>query len=132
VRAGSSAHPSCGPEPYYRWMSGRSRAERYRLHVALMLGLALCALGFTVELHRGISGHFAAWAYVVEWPVFALVGAVTWWRLLHEPREAGSLPTDRSRVDAPEAVGGPEPATDPELQAWHDYVARLESREHER
>ena len=76
----------------------RTRGERWRLHGALVLGLAVCAVGFTVELGRGLDGHLPAWVYVVEWPLFAAGGAFLWWRLLHDDPDA---------VDHP--VAAPEP-----------------------
>jgi hypothetical protein len=91
--------------------------------VTLAVGLTICLVGFAVELHRGLGGHLPAWVYVAEWPTFAIVGGVMWWRLLH----------DEAHGEPPSA---PEPAqqtvatpADPGLEAWQAYVARLESAE---
>jgi hypothetical protein len=106
-------------------MSPRSRPDRWRLHVALAVGLAICAVGFAVELHRGLGGHLPAWVYVAEWPVFAVIGATMWWRLLRmdddEVREAGPAPR--------ETPGSAAAVDDPGLAAWQAYVARLESEQ---
>ena len=104
-------------------MSRRSRPNRWPLHVTLVAGLTICAVGFTVELRRGLGGHLPAWVYVAEWPAFAVIGAVMWWRLLREDDEAV--------VDveaAPQTVSQPAGAVDdPGLAAWEAYVARLEA-----
>jgi hypothetical protein len=95
----------------------RPRGERWRLHAALAIGLAICALGFIVELQRGLDGHLPAWVYVLEWPVFGAGGLFVWWRLLRDdPRE-------------PAPVDEPFAGADPGLDAWRDYVARLESHD---
>jgi hypothetical protein len=89
----------------------------WKLNVALAVGLAVCVLGFVVELRRGLDGNFVAWVYVIEWPLFAGAGAYLWWRLRHEdPTTESSL--DRAAVDDPEDAG---------LRAWREYVDRLES-----
>jgi hypothetical protein len=90
--------------------------------VTLVVGLTICLVGFAVELHRGLGGHLPAWVYVAEWPTFAIVGAVMWWRLLHDE-------ADRPAESAKESDAEP-PAADPGLQEWRAYVARLESAEH--
>lgn len=99
--------------------SGRPH-RRWPLHLALLVGLAICVLGVTVEWRRAHQGHLSAWVYVVEWPVFAIVGAVIWWRLLHEDP---SRPK-QSRTAPPAPLTDPE---DPDLQAWNQYVDRFTS-----
>ena len=91
--------------------------------MTLAVGLTICLVGFAVELHRGLGGHLPAWVYVAEWPTFAVVGAVMWWRLLQDEVEGEPEP-------------GPEPAhtpaatpPDPGLDAWRAYVTKLESAE---
>jgi hypothetical protein len=88
-----------------------------RLHLALAIGLVICLVGFVVELQRGLDGHLPAWVYVLEWPLFGAGGAVVWWRLLRD-----DVVVDTPDHDVP--VGD-----DTDLDAWRDYVGRLESRE---
>jgi hypothetical protein len=101
-------------------MQARDRRHRWRLHAALVVGLGLCTLGFVVELGRGVHGHLLAWAYVVEWPLFAICGTVAWWRLV---RESGQ-PTRPRPLDHGPVI----PADDPELVRWQAYVERMETR----
>jgi hypothetical protein len=103
-------------------MVSRSRTDRWRLHVALAIGLTICLVGFAVELHRGLGGNLPAWVYVAEWPIFAIVGAVMWWRLLHEDAAADSEPSP-----APSTASTAPETEDRELEAWRSYVARLEA-----
>ena len=84
----------------------RPGSPRWRLHVAL-----------GIELQRGLDGHLPAWVYVLEWPLFGAAGAFLWWRLMHDEQHSESQPTPR-RLDE---------VDDPGLDAWRDYVGRLQS-----
>jgi hypothetical protein len=86
------------------------------LHLALFAGLLLCATATAVEWRRAHEGHLAAWAYLVEWPVFAVAGGVIWWRLTHP------APATPSRPRADDAD-----ADDPDLIAWRRYQRRIEA-----
>jgi len=99
-------------------MPAQRRAHRWRLHTALVVGLSLCVTGFVVELGRGVHGHFLAWAYVVEWPLFGICGTVAWWRLLRESANS-------SRVRSPTDTGPTIAPDDPELVRWNAYVAQM-------
>ena len=91
--------------------------------MTLAVGLTICLVGFAVELRRGLGGHLPAWVYVAEWPTFAIVGGVMWWRLLQDE-------ADREPESGPEPARPVAPAPpDPGLDAWQAYVARLESTE---
>jgi hypothetical protein len=87
----------------------------WRLHLTLVVGLLVCALGFVVELQRGLDGHLPAWVYVLEWPLFAVAGAAVWWRLVHDDDRTEARPDD------------PEQGLDEGLDAWREYVSRFES-----
>lgn len=62
---------------------GDSLAPSLRLHVALLLTLAACAVAFSVELSRALGGNALSWAYVFEWPLLGGFGVYMWWRLRH-------------------------------------------------
>jgi len=67
-----------------------------------------------------MAGHVPAWAYVVEWPLFAVVGTAMWWRLVH-PRQQPSPPPTAGQIPDP----GDTPTDDPDLLEWRQYVERL-------
>lgn len=93
-----------------RWLSGPS----LRLHAAMVAGVLGCAAATWFEWTRAHAGHDIAWAYVVEWPLFAVLGLHVWWRLLHADGPRRHRP--------PETI--PDPADD-ELRAWQAYLRRL-------
>ena len=95
----------------------RPVTQTWRLHLSLAIGLSICLLGFVVELRRGLDGHLPAWVYVLEWPLFAILGTAIWWRLWH----------DEDPLQEPATQ--PPQGDDPGLDAWREYVARLESGE---
>lgn len=98
-----------------RWWSRTA----LKLHVALLAGLALCAVASWVEWRRALDGHLVAWAYAFEWPLFAMLGLWVWWRLLHErPLHRERRP---SRRRARATIGD----DDPGLVAWRAYLADL-------
>ena len=111
-------------------MTDGQTGSRWRLHVALVAGLAVCVVGFTVELRRGMDGHWGAWAYVLEWPLFAVAGTFIWWRLLHAD-DAPTAPT-KLPANATERAPTVPTADDQDLRAWQAYVERLNASEEHR
>jgi hypothetical protein len=104
-----------------------STATKWKLHLTLLAGLTLCVVAFTVEIRRAVHGHWGAWVYVVEWPLFAVFGTYVWWRLLHQ----GETP-EQSDVTVVEQIAEPAATAaepDPELDAWNAYVERLRKSE---
>jgi hypothetical protein len=97
-----------------------------RLHVPLVLGVAVCLFAGWVELTRARAGHTVAWVYVVEWPMFAVGGIAIWWRLLTEHDDP--RPADRTRPAERHDI----PDDDPGLQAWRRYRTGLEQQGPER
>jgi hypothetical protein len=92
-----------------------------RLHLPLVVGVAICLYAGWFELTRARAGHTVAWVYVVEWPLFAIVGIVIWWRILTER----DTPRDRPRTADRYRV----PDDDPQLRAWLRYREDLERKE---
>ncbi len=60
------------------------RRRRVRLHLTLAAGLALCISAFIFEVGRALGGNSLSWAYVFEWPIFAVFAVYMWWNLLHD------------------------------------------------
>ena len=79
------------------------------------------------QLHRAEAGNELSWAYTFEWPLFAILGAVFWFKTVREElRAAGSGP--------PTAGGGEADPAEERAAAGPDYAARLraEVRQHGR
>ncbi|MGZ4506599.1 MAG: hypothetical protein ACXVX8_05685 [Blastococcus sp.] len=117
-----TAEPVTGPAPGsvradrpdgVRWFSGPS----LKLHATMLAGVLGCAAATWFEWTRATSGHQIAWAYVFEWPLFAVLGLHVWWKLLHadarRPRAARPVPAPTT--DQPDAG----------LAAWQAYLRRL-------
>src|SRR5450631_1432296 len=86
-----------------------------RLHIPLLVGVAVCLSAGWFELTRARAGREVAWVYAFEWPLFAILGTYIWWRLLHETPTPPVIPDDPRAIDH----------LDPGLAAWQEYLARL-------
>jgi hypothetical protein len=70
---------------------GRLRgASAVKLHLTLAAGLTICLVAFVIEVGRALGGNSLSWAYVFEWPIFAVFAIYMWWNLLHDPDGRGS------------------------------------------
>jgi hypothetical protein len=97
-------------------------AEAARLHVTLVLVLALCTAAFWFEVRRALGGNELSWAYVFEWPCFAVFALYMWWRMLHGNGRA-SRAASEPKVVAPEHLGM--------LRAWQEHQRALAAAEAE-
>jgi hypothetical protein len=130
-----------------RWFSGRSML----LHLALLVWIPGCFVAMWWQITVGLAGNPLGWLYAIEWPVFAILGAVGWWQLIHDDEEtvrARRWTMSRAKVGpapAEEGTGSSnthEPAApvfdegalrsieraeeeDEELAAYNAYLARL-------
>jgi hypothetical protein len=71
------------------------------------------------QVRRATSGNELSWAYVFEWPLFALYAVYMWWRLVHEPV------SERSVAAGDETAPAAAAAEDAELAAYNRYLADL-------
>jgi DNA-binding transcriptional regulator of glucitol operon len=108
---------------------------RYHLMMILLV-VAFLALGWW-QWTRGEGGNARSYGYALEWPAFAIFVVVFWIRLMRD--ELKPPRADDAAAEASDGAGGepaepefpdvvrPEidPATDPELAAYNDYLARL-------
>lgn len=78
-------------------------SEAVRLHVTLVVVVALCLAAFWFEVRRALGGNELSWAYVFEWPIFALFAVYFWWITLHQNRRRQRA-TAQPKVVAPEHV----------------------------
>lgn len=64
---------------------GRVSGRVFLLHAGTLLVVVLfVALGWW-QLQRALAGNELSWAYTVEWPLFAGLVVVFWWRLRSVP-----------------------------------------------
>ncbi len=114
--------------------AGRRRlhgAPAVRLHLTLAVGLALCISAFIFEVGRALGGNSLSWAYVFEWPIFAVFAVYMWWNLLHDTdegrtRHRSAIPADgTATTDAAVAASD----DDPDLAAWKAYLRTMEADE---
>lgn len=112
-------------------MSRRKRVDplslsAMRFHVPLVLGVVGCLFAGWFELSRARAGHTVAWVYAVEWPGFAIVGIIIWWRIItdrEDPRPSGP---------GSAAADDEVPPDDPGLVAWQAYLAQTRDGERAR
>ena len=125
-------------------------APAVRLHLTLAVGLALCVGAFTFEVGRALGGNSLSWAYVFEWPIFAVFAVYMWWNLLHDtdggrtrrrsaeqaggagPNGGGAAATRVGATGASADDAGDSTVTaagDPDLAAWQAYLRTMEADE---
>lgn len=106
----------------------RERGSRVvRLHIPFLLGVLGCLLAGRFELSRALAGRQVAWVYALEWPFYAILGTVIWWRLLHD-RPPSSLAPDKEVSDSlGHHVPPADELPDPGLVAWQQYLAKLQA-----
>jgi len=115
----------------------KPRKTQWKLHVTLAVGLAICVVALIIEISRATNGHWPAWVYVFEWPLFAAFGTYTWWRLVHATDDElplGEIPAADATRTLPRPHSAPtnaQASDDPQLRAWEAYVERLQAKESE-
>ena len=85
------------------------------------------------QVLRATSGNELSWAYVFEWPLFALYAVYMWWKLVHEPMDdmpgaavhaaPASSPASTAAGVGADADG--EETEDADLAAYNRYLAEL-------
>lgn len=95
-------------------------SEAVKLHLTLAGGLILCIAAFLFEVKRALGGNELSWAYVFEWPLFAVFAFYMWWNLLHQKR-------GKRRVDSKPKVVAPEHVE--MLKAWQQHQRELAAAE---
>ena len=70
------------------------------------------------EDERALGGNALSWAYVFEWPLFALFAVYMWWKVLHpEDAKQRVVTSETNRNVAPEYAGM--------LAAWEAHQREL-------
>jgi DNA-binding transcriptional regulator of glucitol operon len=109
-----------------RWFSPTSLL----LHVTLLIWVAGCLAAMYWQVGRAFQGNQLSFMYAVEWPLFAVVGVMGWWALLHmepvteEEKAQRRAHEERMRAQAQAAKRRPDDE-DPALAAYNDHLARL-------
>jgi len=134
--------PPPGPDALAPPAPGRLHgADAVRLHTTLVVGLSICVAAFIFEVMRALGGNSLSWAYVFEWPIFAVFAIYMWWNLLHgtdgsrrnPARRRGSEGRDGGATSEPARSGGaPSGPDDPALRAWQEYLRKLDADESDR
>jgi hypothetical protein len=128
-----------------RWFSRRAVS----LHFAALVFVPGCAVAAWWQIHRAADGNQLSYLYSVMWPVFAVLGVVFWWLLLHTDYDTVGLkgmrrqaqqeaalanpaatatttaPSPPARAPAPPIVSADE---DPELAAYNARLAELAAK----
>ncbi|MEU4625223.1 hypothetical protein AB0G04_35275 [Actinoplanes sp. NPDC023801] len=111
--------------------------------LALVLTAGCLVLGWW-QFSRAADGNSISWGYMFQWPVFGGFVVFIWWREVQlARRRAAGEPVTAPEQPAPAAPAGPDSpvtlgrpvrvavqpatgaATDPELDAYNDYLAWL-------
>ena len=90
------------------------------MHLTLVAVLALCTAACYVEVRRALGGNSLSWAYVFEWPMFAVFAGYMWWVTVHGTRRR--RPPAKPQV-APEHVEM--------LKAWQEHLRHMATAEAE-
>ncbi|MBV9452456.1 MAG: hypothetical protein JO345_41875 [Streptosporangiaceae bacterium] len=125
---------SASPEPTWRFLITPRWIGWHLLMVVSFAGMLW--LG-DWQLRRAMSGNGLSWAYTFEWPLFAVFAVVFWARTIRDEfriRRGGEVRAQPADLDLPIGVGTPsaiaqagDDEDDPELRAYNEYLARLNS-----
>jgi len=107
--------------------------------LAITLFAAFLAFGWW-QFDRAQQGNDRSWAYVFEWPIFAIFVLVMWIKMMRDELDDARKGSDRT----PKVIEEPVEAVvkrdiirrqeeeDPQLAAYNRYLARLNSETHRR
>jgi DNA-binding transcriptional regulator of glucitol operon len=113
-----------------RWLSRRA----FVLHFLLVTVVPGCFLAGWWQVHRALSGNLLSYFYSIEWPIFAVLGVIAWWQLVHDQPEASDYQAPRevrrSRLHRDDEIPSrplvwDEALESPELKAYNDYLRAL-------
>ena len=114
-----------------RWLSRRA----FTLHFLLVTIVPGCLLAGWWQVNRALSGNLLSYFYSIEWPIFALLGIVGWWQLVHDERYETSFDEPqvrRSLLHRDDEVPSQPLVWDtalesPQLIAYNEYLKALSS-----
>jgi hypothetical protein len=115
-----------------RWFSRRA----FVLHFLLVTIVPGCLLAGWWQVHRALSGNLLSYFYSVEWPIFAVLGVVAWWQLIHDERSEvafeGPQQARRSLMHRDDEIPTRPLVWDPalesaELRRYNEYLRALKA-----
>jgi hypothetical protein len=86
----------------------------FRIYLGLFLAELICIPAFIIEIFRALGGNELSWAYVFEWPLFAVYAVYMWHKMLRQER---GLETPKKLRHTDEE--------DPRLAEWNAYLASV-------
>jgi len=89
------------------------------IHVGLVIAEGICLPAMFLELLRARSGNTLSWAYVFEWPIFALYALYMWKKLLSDVRNG-----DQG------SPSGDATLEDPGLEQYNAYLREVHRSHH--
>ncbi len=92
-------------------MSGKTK-NILLVYFGFALAEIICWGAFAVELDRALRGNALSWAYVFEWPLFALYALYMTRRMLREERFAPQPPPA-------------DPVEDAAREEYNEYLRRV-------
>jgi DNA-binding transcriptional regulator of glucitol operon len=113
-----------------RWLSRRA----FVLHLLLVTVVPGCLFAGWWQVHRALSGNLISYFYSIEWPVFAVLGVLAWWQLIHDVRleteRREPVRVRRSFLHRDDELPTQPLAWDaaletPELKAYNQYLGAL-------
>lgn len=110
-----------------KYLSARALA----LHVTLLAWIGGCAVCDWWQVGRAIHGNQLSYMYAIEWPLFAVLGVLGWYALLHmekateDETETRRAYEARMRAEALAQRDAQSEAEDPSLAAYNDHLAQL-------
>jgi hypothetical protein len=115
-----------------RWLSRRA----FALHFLLVTVVPGCLFAGWWQVHRALSGNLISYFYSIEWPVFALLGVLAWWQLIHdvplereydEPSRVRRSWLHRDDEVPSQPLRWDSALETPELRAYNEYLRSLAS-----
>ena len=69
------------------------------LHLLLVTVVPGCLFAGWWQVNRALSGNLLSYFYSLEWPLFAVLGVIAWWQLMHDVPVPGQ-PAEEVRTQA--------------------------------
>lgn len=108
------------------------------LHFAMIFWVALCGAAAWWQVGRAIGGNSLSYMYMIEWPVFGVLGVLGWYALINMDkvteyqeaarREYEEKMRNQAREARAQSAAAEAEEQDPTLAAYNDHLAELSTR----